>query len=329
MIIQPYVLGSGRAAQAILKSLSLLEIVDGNFSLSKAKILNRDQSLKGLVKKNEFSLLIIANPHALHAPRIVEADKEGFSLIVSEKPVCTSLEEIKVLSKIKTPLAVCHGYRQSWGIQTLKKMIEASEFGEIFAIEGRYWQSSTAQRALEKNSAQSWKNDIKLSGPHDALLDIATHWADTANFLMPEKLEGISTWLNFANAESQHRDSHVHLLMSFQGDKRALCSVSKNVHGATNHFEVNVLGARLSATWNFLNPDILQVAAGPTQSILARKDTSRGSTQAPFHGVGWLEGYIEILRQAIKDVRGEEFIPYPNLKDALFLMEKLFTSKRL
>lgn len=328
MKIQPYVLGSGRAAQAIVKSLALLEIVDGTFSLEKPIPLKRDQKLKGLSKKDELSILVIANPHALHAPKIIEAEGE-FSLIISEKPVCTSLAEIESLSKVKTPVAVCHGYRQSWGVQTLKKMIEGSELGEIICIEGRYWQSSTAQRVLEKNTAQSWKNDPKLSGPHDALLDIATHWADTAAFLFPEKLKNIATWMDFSNSEAKHRDSHVHLMMNFENSKRAFCSVSKTVHGASNHFEVNVVGTLKSVTWNFLNPDVLQVGIGSTLTTLPRKDISLGSQQAAFHGVGWLEGYVEIARQAIRDVNGESFIPYPNLKDALFLMKHLLSSKCL
>lgn len=148
MKIQPYVLGSGRAAQALLKSLAVLKITD-SFEFEEAIHVKRDQSLKGLTKKEVFSLLIIANPHALHAPKIIEADGE-FNLIITEKPVCTSLEEIEALKKVKTPVAVCHGYRQSWGIQTLKKMIQEGALGEIISIEGRYWQSSTAQRALEK-----------------------------------------------------------------------------------------------------------------------------------------------------------------------------------
>ncbi|MEZ4814977.1 MAG: Gfo/Idh/MocA family oxidoreductase [Bdellovibrionota bacterium] len=327
MIIQPYILGSGRAGQAMLKGLAVLELSDAEFSFKKAIKIERAQPLKDVVKNDEFSLLLIANPHALHAAKILEA--EGlFDLIVTEKPVCTSLEEIESLKKVKTPVAVCHGYRQSWGVQSLKKMIEAGDFGEILSIEGRYWQSSTAQRSLEKNTAQTWKNDPTLSGPHDALLDIATHWADTAIFLMPHKLKETALWLSYVNAEAKHRDTHIHMSLSFEADKRALCSISKMVHGAANHFEVNVVGAKKFATWKFLEPDLLEVSEGAARSFVSRKETRWGSTQGPHHAMGWLEGYIEIFRQALRDATGKPSEPYPNLQEALHVIEALLTAKR-
>lgn len=327
MKIQPYVLGSGRAAQALVKSLAVLEIMDG-LQIEKTIHLKRDQSLKGLTKKDEFSLLLIANPHALHAPKILEADGE-FQLIVTEKPACTSLDEIAALKKVKTPVALCHGYRQSWGIQTLKKMIDAGDFGEVISIEGRYWQSSTAQRALDKKVTQSWKNDTALSGPYDALLDIVTHWADAAVFLMPETLRESHLWLSYANSEAKHRDSHVHLNMLFEKDKRALCSVSKTVHGAANHFEVNVIGTKKFGTWKFMEPDVLEIGEGNKRSFISRDDNHWGSQQGPHHAMGWLEGYIEIIRQALLEAQGKSFQAYPNLEDGLKIVESLLKAKRI
>jgi len=327
MKIQPYLLGSGRAGQALVRSLSVLESADSEFVFEKAIHVGRSQSLKGLKKKDEFALLLIANPHALHSQKILEANGE-FDLIVTEKPVCTSLDEIELLRKVKTPVAVCHGYRQSWGVQTLKFMIEAGEFGEILSIEGRYWQSSTAQRALLKNSAQSWKNDPKLSGPFDALLDIGTHWADTAIFLMPEKLKETQLWLSYMNSEAAHRDSHVHMNFLFENNKRAFCSVSKAVHGAANHFEVNVIGAKRFATWKFLEPDFLEFGEGSVRTVVSRKDNKWGSTQPAHHALGWLEGYIEILRQSLRKATGKAHEPYPDLADGLFVVEALLKAKK-
>lgn len=127
---------------------------------------------------------MIATPHALHSKAILEADKSGFKLIVVEKPVAVSLDQVKSLRSVKTPVAVLHGYRQSWGIQTLKKMIDEGSLGDIISIEGKYWQSSSAQKALQGTKSTSWKNDPSLSGEADTLVDLASHWADACRFLM-------------------------------------------------------------------------------------------------------------------------------------------------
>jgi hypothetical protein len=97
-LIQPYIIGSGRAAQALEKSLRVLEITDSDFQFEKTIKIERGQALKGLVDRSKFSLLLIANPHGLHSEKILEADAAGFQLIVTEKPVCTTLEEIEKLS---------------------------------------------------------------------------------------------------------------------------------------------------------------------------------------------------------------------------------------
>lgn len=329
-LIQPYIIGSGRAAQALEKSLRVLEITDSDFQFEKTIKIERGQALKGLVDRSKFSLLLIANPHGLHSEKILEADAAGFQLIVTEKPVCTTLEEIEKLSKVSTKVAVCHGYRQSWGVQSLKSMLNAEEFGEIISLEGRYWQSSTAQRALDKDAGraatQSWKNDSKLSGGHDALLDIGTHWADAALFLMGKNPKQVKVWLSYKNAESKHRDSHMHLQMNFDQGARALCSISKTVHGSSNHFEINVIGTKKFATWKFLEPDLLEIGEGNTRKIISRTGAAEGSKQGPHHGMGWLEGYIEILRQSLLHASGKTFVKYPDLKDGLNVVHLLLSS---
>ncbi len=332
MIIQPYLVGSGRAGQALLKSLSFLEITDEGIELKKPILLKRDQPLSGFKSKEHFSLLLIANPHGLHAQKLLEADTH-FDLIVTEKPACTRMEDVVALKKLQTPVAVCHGYRQMWGVQTLKAMLNRGDFGELVAIEGRYWQSSTAQRALavsseqKKLAAQSWKNDVALSGPYDALLDTGSHWADAAMYLMGQKPKETHVWLSYINAEAAHRDTHVHLQMTFDKSVRALCSVSKTIHGATNHFEINIIGSKKFATWNFLAPDQIEVGEGSLRSFVSRSGYEYGAKQAPYHGVGWLEGYIEILRQSIRHVRGEKYEKYPDLKEALVVVETLLQAK--
>src|SRR6185369_8855913 len=136
---------------------------------------------------------------------------------------------------------------------TLKQMLESGIFGELISIEGHYWQSSAAQKALEPaGKPHPWKNDPALSGGSDAFIDIAVHWVDMAAYLMGESSFKGSKWLSYANAEAPHRDNHVHLNLEFSKDKRAMVSVSKTVHGASNDFEITVLGTEQSATWNFL-----------------------------------------------------------------------------
>lgn len=332
MEITPFILGKGRAGQAIWEAIHILRPQMKEHAWNEPVWVERNAPL--IPAERGISIAFIANPNALHAERIVEAHRAGFAAVATEKPACVNETQADVRGKT----AVLHVYRQMWGPQTLKEMIERGEFGEIISIEGRYWQSSTAERALIGKPVESWKNDVKLSGPSDALLDVGTHWVDMAVFLMGQFPTRASGWASYVNSEAPHRDTHVHLTLEFPKGKRALTSISKTFHGATNHFEINVIGSKGSATWTFLQPDEIFIGQGRDRRVLTRKTSDLGSHHSPFHATGWLEGYIEIIRQLTLDVTGSgpesnqqsvQARRYPELHESVRLVSLLLNAQIL
>ena len=325
MPITPFILGRGMAGQAFQKSLAILALQHPDWGIQGTVPLSRNQKPE-ISTQTPNPVLFIANPHGLHASSILEGEKAGFKAVVVEKPACVNLKEVESLKGVRIPVAVCHGYHQMWGPQTLKQMLGTGEFGELISIEGHYWQSSAAQKALEPSpKPHPWKNDPKLSGGSDALIDIGVHWVETAAFLMGEPSFKGSAWLSYANAESSHRDTHVQLNLEFSAGRRALASISKTFHGASNDFEISLIGTQQSATWNFVNPDGIWVGKGGSRTFLPRKENSLGSQQPPFHALGWLEGYIEITRQLLLELLGKSGGNYPRLENNLKVLESLFS----
>ncbi len=316
MKISPYFLGSGKASQAMKESLKIVELSSPEHQLDKIIQLKRDAPFP-TVFDEEFPVLFIATPHALHSDAILEGEKAGFKLVICDKPAAISKAQIEKLKSIKIPVAICHVYRQMWGIQFLKKMVEAQEFGKIISIEGRYWQSSSAVKALGKVKSDSWKNNPELSGDHDVLLDLGTHWADTVTYLSLSHIKGVQQWKSFVNAEAPHRDTHLHLTIDFENQIRSIGSISKTVHGAGNDFEIHLMGEKKSACWKFLKPDFLEISEGNSTSIIQKNTSTIGSGHWPHHGLGWIEGYVDIIKEAFK--KGT----YPTLQENLLLLEKI------
>ena len=327
MKIQPFLVGSGNAGLAIAKCLAMIPLIDPSVEIAPVKKLARGEPLPKPYSGDTESLLLLANPHGLHAQYLCDGDAAGFKTIVTEKPACVTLEDIDRLQRLKATVHVCHGYRQMWGPQTLKQMITAGELGEIVAMEGRYWQSSAAQHALTATKKPSWKDDIMLSGSFDTFVDLGAHWADLAFFLMGDTASESSGWLAYPNAAAAHRDTHAHLTLVFADGRRALASLSKSFHGMGNHLELNVLGTRQSARWSFISPDELHIARGGETRTLQRHDTKLGSRQPPFHGLGWLEGYMEILHQTVLGMSGRATAQVPTLSEHLLAMRALLTAK--
>ncbi len=323
-MMTPLILGRGRAGQAVAKSFAILGVLEPEWEIAPAVWLARDISLSVEREKYPHPILCLTNPHGLHASGILEGEKAGYEAILCEKPACVGMEQLESLRSVKVPTAILHGYRQMWGPQLLKKMIDAGELGELVTVEGRYWQSSTALKSLSGGGpSNSWKNDTRLAGGHDVYLDIGSHWIDLVSYLHGQAPSHLQGWRSFNNAEASHRDSHVQVCMEFhQG--RAFASFSKNVHGATNHFEINIMGSKKSATWEFLKPDEIVIGEGRQRGVLTRDDSLLGSRQDPFHGLGWLDGYVEVIHALVSQAFQGKAASYPRLRESLTVLEAMF-----
>ncbi|MFY7994157.1 MAG: Gfo/Idh/MocA family protein [Bacteriovoracaceae bacterium] len=327
MKITPFLIGSGMAGQAILKSLEVIKLISPELHLAPTVPLKRDQSLEGLVANAENAVLFIANPSALHASTILKAETVGFKTIVCEKPIATDLDQIELLKKVKARVAVLHGYRMMWGPQTIEKMLNGGEFGELISIESRFWQSSVAQKALSKAPERApWKSDISLNGKYDVLLDLGSHWIDMITYLAADFPSSTEARLSTINALSPGRDTHLNLNLQFNNGLYATGSISKAVHGTGNSFEINILGAKKSCSWNFLNPDEIIIGEGAHQLTRKRTESSLGGKQNSFHGLGWIDGHIEVIHQILMELNGKKG-DYPNLEVSLKNLESLLKAK--
>ena len=237
---------------------------------------------------------VIANTHAQHTPRLLEAAELGYRFAICEKPVAVDLDQIGALEGLPLATWICHGYRLLWGPQELKRALAAGRFGRLVSIEGRYWQSS----ATRTPAVGSWKDSPKLAGRFDVLLDLATHWADLVTHIYGRLPDRTSVRRWFVNAASPHRDTHVHLTMEF-GDLIGFGSVSKTVHGEGNKLELEILGEHASASWSFEQPDVITWGEGRSRSTQVRTEADLPARP------------LESRRSCIPDGHGGRCTRYP------------------
>lgn len=330
MTITPLIVGSGMAGRAAANAFKFIAGLNPELGILAPQWLKRGSPLARKKSELENPVLVIANPHGLHAQTLLEADTAGFPLVICEKPSCVTLEQMESLKKVKARVAVLHVYRQMWGPQAIKAMLARGEFGELISIEGKYWQSSSAEKALKGqsrdigfNPGSDWKSDPRMTGAFDVIIDIGCHWVDLACYFYGAMPERLHAWKSYKNAQAAHRDTHTHLTLEFANDGRALASVSKTAHGAANDLEITVIGTKKSVTWAFLKPDELLIGEGRERRVVVRRDSELGSQMPPFHGLGWLEGYIEIIHQALREQFKGKKADYPRLAENLRMMELL------
>ena len=326
--IRPVIVGRGMAGQAIARSLAQIAAVITDLELLPWVFAQRNADLSSYIAAAAKNILFVANPSGLHAATMLNGVKSGYEAIICDKPVCVTRAELESIKKIKIPVHILHGYRAMWGAQTIKQMIDAAELGEIFAIECRYWQSSVAQQAVgEIATTTSWKNDEKLSGVFDVFTDLGSHVFDMFMYLFSARPEKSRAWLSYANSPAKHRDTHVHLNLQFSNTCNAVASISKTLHGATNDFSIVVVGTKASVTWSFCAPDEIRIGCGSKLTILRRSRQTMPIATTPFHGLGWLEGYVEIILQSLRCWQGVSAYTGPTLAEAISVMESMFDTE--
>lgn len=316
--LTPYILGSGLAGTAIAEAFAILSIADKELKFNPVKQVSRDTKLSDF-SLNKNSVVCVANPSALHAPRLIEALEAGAGMVICEKPTATDMAQLQQLQKIKGKVAVFYVYRQLWGIQKLRQLIEGDAFGKIAAVDGKLWQSSRVghfTKSAAPAQKREWAGDVSLTGLYGVSLGLGTHWLDTARYLCGEEVSlNHSTILDMHGGERKE-DTYVNLQLTSSSGIHLSGSISNMVHGARNELEITILGEKATGHWSFLKPDEIFLGTGKESRVIYRDERTSGSGHPPFHGLGWLEGYIEIIRQSCRDLVGLPHRPYPTLADS-------------
>jgi predicted dehydrogenase len=310
--IQPLIIGSGGAGRALRHALAMYPE-----DVAPAAWHDRDAPLP-TPDDPERQLLVVANPHALHAPRLLEAAERGYRFAISEKPVAVDREQLSALDGLPIATWICHGYRMLWGPQELARAFAEGRFGALMSVEGRYWQSS----ATRPPSGKAWKDSVELGGRFDVLLDLATHWVDLVTYILGSLPDTTTVRRWYVNGTPPTRDTHVHVSMGF-GDAVSVGSVSKAVHGHGNTLELTIVGERASATWSFAQPDEIVWGEGGTRSTQARTTAELPARPGPFHGLGWMEGYARIVGAVVTHMRDGSPAEAPTLAEHLAVVRCL------
>jgi hypothetical protein len=100
-------------------------------------------------------------------------------------------------------------------------------------------------------------------------------------------------------------------------------SVSKTVHGAGNALELEIVGERASASWAFERPDVIVWGEGRTRSTQVRTEAELPARLAPFHGLGWMEGYARLVGEVVAHMREGRAADAPMLPEHLGILRCL------
>jgi len=174
---------------------------------------NTYNSVKSMLKKEDFDLASVVLPHNLHAPVAIECLKAGKNVIV-EKPMCISIAEgtemINTAKENKVMLSVYHNRRWDRDFWTLKELVESGVIGKVFQVE--MWGGGYG-----RPNPNWWRSNKKVSG--GAMYDWGAHYLDWLLNIMPAKMVNVTgffhpnrVWKDISN------EDHVQAIIRFADD---------------------------------------------------------------------------------------------------------------
>ncbi len=289
----------------------------------------------------------ICTPNSLHFPMAMAALAAGKN-VLCEKPLATTVEEGKqlVAKAAETGLSNCtfQNLRYYPLVQQMRRMREAGELGEIYAVQGTY-----SQDWLLYDTDWNWRIDSAANGKSRCFADIGTHWCDMVEHITGLRISSLCADLQTFHKTRKRPKGSIEtfsgktlqpddyeevpidtedfgaVLLRLGDQARGAITVSQISAGRKNQLRMEIYGTKASVTWDQEKPDELWIGQRnePNRSIV--KDPSLLLPQARNYADlpgGHSEGYDDTFKQLFrrfyrKVADPSALVEYPQFADGL------------
>jgi predicted dehydrogenase len=308
---------------------------------------------RSLLKDPALDAVHVCTPNALHFPMAMAALEAGKN-VLCEKPLATAAGDArKLVATAKDKgLANCtfHNLRYYPMVQQIRRLREAGELGEIYAVQGTY-----SQDWLLYDTDWNWRIDPSANGPSRAFADIGTHWCDMVEHITGLRIESLCADLQtfhktrkrpkgsvetFSGKTSRPTDyeempigteDFAAVLLRLGERARGAFTVSQVSAGRKNRLFMEIYGSEGSAAWDQERPDELWLGRRNEPNRIVVKDPSlmlesaRSYADLPGgHSEGYDDTFKQVFRRFYKTVADRNAaVEYPQFADGLRQLEIL------
>lgn len=287
-----------------------------------------------MLDKENLDVLHNCTPNALHYEMNKTALERGIH-VYSEKPLATTIEEAKALTRLAREKGLANGvnfnYRSNALVQEMRVRVENGSAGKPLLIHGQY-----VQDWMLYDTDTNWRLDPEKGGKSRALADIGSHWFDTVQVVTGQKIKGVYARNFIAHPFRQGQKVETEdgstILFELQDGTPGSVVVSQVSAGYKNHNAISVDCAHCSMRWNQEQSDRLMIGSREhgVQHIYPSAESVDPSirqyvTLPSGHPVGWQDAHtngIRMFYQSIFDnsYRNEKQ-PYSTFADATYIMQ--------
>ena len=141
----------------------------------------QDESLEGLLARDDIDGIVVTAPNDQHAP-IIEAAAAAGKHVYTEKPVAVDLADVRRISRAVTGSGIVfacgHSARRLSGLRAMKQAIASGETGPVSMVEAVFGN----ERGLELKEGD-WRAD-PVASPGGPLTQLGIHQIDNLQYLL-------------------------------------------------------------------------------------------------------------------------------------------------
>jgi predicted dehydrogenase len=300
-----------------------------------------------LLADPEIDAVHICTPNSLHFPMAMDALSAG-KHVLCEKPLATSAAEgeLLVAKAAETGLsnATFQNLRYYPLVQHMRRMREAGELGEIYAVQGTY-----SQDWLLYDTDWNWRIESAANGPSRCFADIGTHWCDMVEHVTGLRIQSLCADLQTFHKTRKRPKGSIEtfsgktlqpgdyeevaidtedfgaVLLRLGAQARGAITVSQISAGRKNQLRMEIYGTKASVAWDQEKPDELWIGQRNEPNRLIVKDPSlllpaaRGYADLPGgHSEGYDDTFKQLFRRFYNTVADPAApVEYPQFADGL------------
>lgn len=275
-------------------------------------------SFEDMAKKEKsltdgIDFVMIATPNHMHYPVIKAFAGQGIH-IVCDKPLSFSVEEAEeigsLVEKNKIVFALTHintGYPL---VREAREIVRGGKIGDVRKVIVEYlqdWLSNPIEKEGQKQAA--WRTDPSKSGISCCIGDIGTHGENLLEYITGIRIKSVCADLTtFVSGRPLEDDANI--LLRLENGGKGFLTCSQIATGEENNLWIRIYGTKASIEWHQQEPNTLTVkyASAPVQVLRTNRPyltkQALAACRIPCgHPEGYLEGFANIYRGAIADIR--------------------------
>jgi predicted dehydrogenase len=261
---------------------------------------------KDLIKyeKSNIDAIVILTPTPLHMEIIKTLLEENIP-IICEKPLVSSIDEIKQIEKIydnsKHFLIITNNYSGYPMIRELQHKIQNNDLGDILHIRLKMPQESFLRPPKSVKYPQKWR--LTDSFIPMISLDLGAHLHHLAYFLLQE--EPTKIMATYDKFSKYNVVDDVNMFLEYQSGIKGNMWLSKTALGNRNGLHIEVYGSIASASWHQETPEQLEFSYNSGQKVILDRGSDIQMLPNPLYNrmtPGHPSGFIESFANLYNDI---------------------------